>query len=461
MKSYAIIVSTMSYSEEESTSSFFVNDNTFFGGNNDDDEYERLSWRMDPKQSMSDWTIQIVCKGRDDEKYYVHKNILAIGPRKSCYFERVFHSSQLQECSTSTSQIVLEKTAADAVPALLDFMYSKDIDMTTNQAGALRVLAQYFIVNLLYHKMMTFIREDINMTNVYIYIQNAIILEDFDMVAFAGTLIAKNIHELTPSSPLLETIDPKFFLEIITSPEIDHCGMSCHLSTLVAIYCQRDQHEISLELFDALTDQKHLPVIDKHAALTFLELQSGLAINQSSEISCLQKRCIHVMLDDWKDCCSLSQISSIERFLSPVLVKIIQKMVKVANLSIQHHQTQISQMEEQLHELQRGMAGAKNDNERLEQSNRDLQELLLERDGQLAQYQQEWGKLYRVPATHSFLDTRVCTYHHEPAAGPFGKREPTGMPQIGQLSDDGYLYLQKNGNLFDRWPVLYYKDHRA
>ena len=87
-----------------------------------------------------------------------------------------------------------------------------------------------------------------------------------------------------------------------------------------------------------------------------------------------------------------------------------------------------------------------------------LVDVLSERQAQLALYQREWSKLHRVPAPHSFIDSRVCTYHHQPEAGSFGKTEPTGMPQIGQLPEDGYLYLQKNGNQFDRWPVLYYID---
>ena len=134
-----------------------------------------------------------------------------------------------------------------------------------------------------------------------------------------------------------------------------------------------------------------------------------------------------------------------------------------------HSQVQ-AEMAVELYELQSRMADATDHAQGrvryLEQSNHDLLhevtrlvDVLSERQGQLTQYQREWSKLHRVPASHSFLDTPVCTYHHQLEAGSFGKTKPTGMPQIGQLSEDGCLFLQKNGDQFDRWPVLYYKDH--
>ena len=472
-----VILYIMSFSDEKSTSSSFGYDNTTLGEN--DDEDDPLSWRLDPDKSMSDWTIQILRDDQADDVYHVHKNMLAIGPCKSDYFASVFRSSQLQEGLTSTSRIHLEKAAAVAIPKLLDFVYSKELDVAANQAGALRFLAQYFGMKLLYRKVMEFIRIDMDMTNAHIYIQDAVIFHDDHMVALAGDLIVKNIHVLEPSSPLLETIDPDFFLQIVASPEIDTCGMSCHLSNLVAAYCQLHQHEISTEVFDELTDRKQLPLIDKQAALIFLELQSGIDSNQSNDVSCLQKRCIHVLSHHWKDYCSLSTESSIRSFSSPVLVEFIQRTLTVANLGIEKIQSQVeSEITGKLYELQSRMADAiDHAQERLrysEQSKRELlhevtrlQDVLLEKERQLAKYQREWSKLHRVPAPHSFRDSRISTYHHQSEAEPFdnpgtsqfGKTRPTGMPQIGELPEDGYLFLQKNGNQFDRWPVLYYKDH--
>jgi hypothetical protein len=60
-------------------------------------------------------------------------------------------------------------------------------------------------------------------------------------------------------------------------------------------------------------------------------------------------------------------MSTLKSFSSPILVKFIQKAVKVANLSIQKIKSQVeSEMAVQLNELQCGMAIAINDKECLE-----------------------------------------------------------------------------------------------
>ena len=457
----------MSFSGEKLPSSSFGYSNITLGVNDDKVEYAPLSWRLDPDTSMSDWTIQIARDDQDDNVYYVHKIMLVIGPCKSDYFVSAFRSSQLQKGRTSTSQIPLQKAAARVIPKLLDFVYTKELDIDTNQAGALRYLSGYFQMKLLYCKVMEFIHCDMDMTNIHIYIQDAVIFDDDDLMALAGALIVKNIHLLDPTSHLLETIDPNLFLQIIASPESKIRGMSCNL---VSAYCQLHQGEILSEVFDDLTNHDQLPLIEKEAALIFLELQSRLFNNQSNYVSCIQNCCIDVLAHHWQEYCSLSTTSPIQSFSSPVLVEFIQKTLTIANLDIEELKSRLeSEMKVNLLELQNRMADAIGQaQEHLQHSelrNCDLLhevtrlvDVLSERQAQLALYQQEWSKLHCAPAPHSFIDTQVCTYHHQPEAGPFGKREPTGMPQIGQLPEDRYLYLQKNGNQFDRWPVLYYKD---
>lgn len=468
---------TMSFSDDTYNTTSFGYDKSSL--NESDDDEEPLSWRLDPDESMSDWTIIILHDDSGTEDvYHVHKNMLAVGPCKSDYFASVFRSSQLQESQTSTSRIPLADQAATAIPKLLDFVYSKKLDITAPLAGSLRYLSQYFGMKLLHRRVMEFIRVDMDMANVDVYIQDAITFHDEHMMFLAGDLIVRNIRHLKPTSPLLETVDPDFFLQIIASPDMDTCGVSCHLSNLVAAYCQIHRREMSSEMFDALTDRKQLPLIDKNAALIFLEIESGVRTNECAEVSCLQKRCIQVLAHNWKDYCSLTTTSPIRGFSSPVLVEFIQKTLTIAS---QGHDKILRQVESeitsQVFDLQTRLTDAVDHAQqrlkRAEQDKRDLlyevsrlQDAVSEKDRQIVHYQREWSKLHRVPASHSFRDSRICTYHHQSEAEPFdnpgpsqfGKTRPTGMPQIGDLPEDGYLYLQKNGNQFDRWPVLYYRD---
>jgi hypothetical protein len=91
--------------------------------------YERpagVSWRMDPKTSFSDWTLEVVRIGRDVgncaaggvQLYHVHRSILAFGPRTSGVLKKSFVSSP-----STSSRIELAIGVADAFPAFLDWSY--------------------------------------------------------------------------------------------------------------------------------------------------------------------------------------------------------------------------------------------------------------------------------------------------------------------------------------------------
>ena len=96
-----------------------------------DDQIEdddRISWRGDdPEQMFSDWTIQVRTNSESVEVkttcYYVHRCILALGPRKSVYFNRLFRST-FSESKERTSRITLDADSASMFPVMLDFIYS-------------------------------------------------------------------------------------------------------------------------------------------------------------------------------------------------------------------------------------------------------------------------------------------------------------------------------------------------
>ena len=96
-----------------------------------DDQIEdddRISWRGDdPEQMFSDWTIQVRTNSESVEVnttcYYVHRCILALGPRKSVYFNRLFRSP-FSESKERTSRITLDANSATIFPVMLDFIYS-------------------------------------------------------------------------------------------------------------------------------------------------------------------------------------------------------------------------------------------------------------------------------------------------------------------------------------------------
>jgi hypothetical protein len=109
---------------------------------------EPLSWRMDPDDCLSDWTIGIVYDHTDangvvsskTDVYHVHKCILASGSRKSGYFIKLFsNGGRFAEAQNSTSRIELKEIAAKAFHDFLDYLYwaNSSPNMTTENATAL------------------------------------------------------------------------------------------------------------------------------------------------------------------------------------------------------------------------------------------------------------------------------------------------------------------------------------
>ena len=240
-----------------------------------------LSWRRDPEESLSDWTIIVSsvstngyyenvdnCDSNDDEdnrvemttKYHIHKVVVGAGPRGSNYFFRLFKNetnsndngvvplltsssspSSNQEramvkytapsplrrflfgggyynnytnnkndsaCNggtarnpedAKTSHIELERSAAVAFPIMLDFMYahsSVDVQATTKTAVALRYLGKVFDIPTLVATVNNFIRHDMTKDNIHIYVQQATVFHDEQIVQLTMQTAAPAWYEL-------------------------------------------------------------------------------------------------------------------------------------------------------------------------------------------------------------------------------------------------------------------------
>jgi hypothetical protein len=226
----------------------------------DDVAEMELSWRLDPKKSLSDWAIHIQATHKPElyHVYNVHKSVLAVGPRRSGYFAKAFaHAkkafakakrdekialealqepqpiqantgSSLQEdaysyvtlalrtaqlCkqdSTISSEqplppklrtvtaVKLEEIAALAVPDMLDYCYSStgELNIHTSNATALHFLSVYFDVKSLTKVAQGFVMGDLDMNNFSLYYMQACVLKDLDILRHAQLYLAKNIFEI-------------------------------------------------------------------------------------------------------------------------------------------------------------------------------------------------------------------------------------------------------------------------
>ena len=142
--------------------------------------------------SFSDWKIRIKRQNNSDEyssdnsfvdrTYNVHRNILAIGARRSGYFANLLHYGI--DDGNSCSDIELSSRAATYFPDLLDFLYSSTaFDITTRNAVALLFLSQAFQVVSLETKVEKFLQEDIKLSNFGYYMSDALYFSD-ETIAF-------------------------------------------------------------------------------------------------------------------------------------------------------------------------------------------------------------------------------------------------------------------------------------
>eukprot|EP00563_Minutocellus_polymorphus_P020564 CAMPEP_0197721162 /NCGR_PEP_ID=MMETSP1434-20131217/4311_1 /TAXON_ID=265543 /ORGANISM="Minutocellus polymorphus, Strain CCMP3303" /LENGTH=238 /DNA_ID=CAMNT_0043306131 /DNA_START=157 /DNA_END=870 /DNA_ORIENTATION=- len=105
-----------------------------------------LSWRMDPNECFSDYTL-VVETEEDGEKetYHVHRAILAFGQRRCDYFSKLFLSS-FRENQDAVSHFIFPTDVAAFFPDFLDILYNPQYtkNISTNNVSALRKLSFYF-----------------------------------------------------------------------------------------------------------------------------------------------------------------------------------------------------------------------------------------------------------------------------------------------------------------------------
>jgi BTB/POZ domain len=261
--------------------------------------------------------------GVECDTYHVHKVVLAVGCRKSRYFERQLKSNaHFQEARSHTSHIALHPLAADMFPALLDYMYfqSFPLSLNTYSATPLHFLSDYFDVRNLRRDIEVFCQFDLSPTNCHIYYTHASMLNDVTVQAAVVQLCGQESEKVSRNHDMFRVAPVEFWikvLEIKASREPPHGGSSSSSSSssssllvesLLRIKADSDDREdITPDLFAALTDPARLPQIesatcalailtwDKHLASGFEAAANGPLNNGIRPLSKLQRRCVEAL----------------------------------------------------------------------------------------------------------------------------------------------------------------------
>ena len=145
-----------------------------------EDSRALLFWRHEGEEkSFSDWKIKVEAETTDDDDdcretnvtiYNVHRLTLAMGPKKSGYFEALLQSDSYSENSDCMSTVKLPKEVAKQFPEFLDYLYAQPLEskfvINFENWKSMKHLANYFLVPRLTEAVAEFIEKDMEDYNL-------------------------------------------------------------------------------------------------------------------------------------------------------------------------------------------------------------------------------------------------------------------------------------------------------
>jgi hypothetical protein len=261
------------------------------------------SWKMDPVSSYSDWSIRVKhAKHGTIDVYNVHKHVMAVGQYKSIFFSDIFLSSDSKILTKGTTTVALDHTAAELFPQMLDFMYSRGHTLTisTETAVVLRFLARAFKVWTLNKKIIDFVQDDMSMSNVLQYIDDADSFNDEVVAEMTIQLCASNITEIDVDSQMLDSFKPGLFGRIVSSTSIDPSPLAtCHVPTLIAKYFVL--HQLDERLLEDILKKYDMEGLDCLNALKLLQIICVLECKGSTYFVNLRNHCTEILMKNWSD----------------------------------------------------------------------------------------------------------------------------------------------------------------
>jgi hypothetical protein len=354
---------------------------------------QALNWRMDPSESLSDWTLQIFNRStKTFQIYHVHRVALAVGPRACGYFHDAFSSSNKNNRNHVT-RIPLIAQACRLIPLFLDYVYSQpSFLLHTNTAVGLAYLADYFGQPKLLAQVETFVSQDLKRDTLHRYYVDSVY---YDQHRFLDDLVvnvcSKELPNMTWSSAsaLLDELSCDYLVQILEKISTSSMENSYDWSTLVAGYCLIHQPELTLTVFEQLTSR--LTALDASTAMELLTLELAILEEEEEEekllreqydgeddSSSLQKRCIQVLAEDWETVCEIDPASV------TLLLESLSRRRRKCPLLVDWFQETLTKAHQQVHKMREEL-NASSDREAF--LKKDLHQLVEERNQAIKEVQ--------------------------------------------------------------------------
>lgn len=306
-----------------------------------------LSWRLDPLDSLSDWTLLIRSPGAPKmEQYDIHKSVVGVGPRRSILLAEAFQKYKVVpegpivlsptsalSCLTKENDVLflrefledsygmgttsrepstmfeeeeiltravtileLEPRAAAVVPEVLDFLYPPHKwDFTQDQATAAHLVAKVLNMPYLQQRLVEFV--EVDWDNLGMFYGHARELGHDAFLPLAAKCLAQNMSERSEDDivAVFHEIDVDFFYLVVEAMRCD----SLRKSLWIAIYANIHSHNLTKEEWEKITSDKYIPTIDLEAAQLLLDIEFEI-VDKCSATS-LKQRCIDVVAPSWRE----------------------------------------------------------------------------------------------------------------------------------------------------------------
>lgn len=303
-----------------------------------------ISWKSDPEASFSDWRIEITSPdARSTDVFYLHRNIIGFGPRKSDYLRKAFIQQKKDVVDTNVTKLKLPEYQAKVFPMVLDYIYytrEAKQTLTASRACAMSNVAERLSIVSLQKALVEFYRKNVALGNMEEFLNCAKEAKAQRLLSVSKAKIGTMIIQ---KPELAGLVPPEFLAEIIEvyrkqfeelqkkdpkkKPSKADLAQSRHLSKAAYVCVSHSENTMTEKLFEQLTSERALPVIDVSVALPFLAMSAKFG-KGGSKYTNLQRRCVKSVTEDWssfqKQFSSPGKVSdALKRLPSHVLADIL------------------------------------------------------------------------------------------------------------------------------------------
>jgi len=160
-----------------------------------------------------------------------------------------------------------------------------------------------------------------------VYYEHAKVFGDAVVLDMVVNCCSKYYAVLDQNSPIVKVAEPHFWLSVVQSKYFTNEDSKA--SIFISEICNATS-DMGQELFRELTNAERLPTIHHSAVVSLLEAESRIVGLNPTTLSCLQERCIGVLVEYWEILEQEETISCLQKQSPSLLTQLMARIVSKA-----------------------------------------------------------------------------------------------------------------------------------